>query len=235
MAFHDNVTLSRNVRAETDAESTAVHASELLFSPNGDFLALQRYTHPLKRLIVSYIDDINEADILQANRVWKIVGPRETFRIRDWSEWNSTTDAYGPLDLGELETDRIAGDDQPCINSVTGGVLGDASTVLFYTARQHTEGTMTATWRERGIIASSLLVEVNGVPQVGGGTDYTLGTLGRITFTSAPGNGLTVTCGYLNDTIVRYAQDDEGKIGLPFASAREMSGLTFMETRPRDT
>lgn len=79
---------------------------------------------------------------------------------------------------------------------------GDGTTTAFQIQRS------IRTWAEPVFAPFGISVYDNGVLKVGGGTDYTLGNLGAITFTSAPANGHALTWDGYFFFLTRFDQDE---------------------------
>lgn len=118
-------------------------------------------------------------------------GPLYSFRIRDWSDYKS-----GVANVSVAADDQTLG-------------TGDGSDTTFqlvklYDASGAEPYTRNITKPRNGTV----LVAVDGVTKTEG-TDYTIDyTTGIVTFTTAPGSGLSVTAGFQFDVPVRF-EDEE--------------------------
>lgn len=116
-------------------------------------------------------------------------GRQHGFRFKDWTD-------YASAEFGVT----VAFDDQ-----VIG--VGDGTTVAFQVIKSYTQGSQT---RERVIsklVTGTVKAGVNAVEKTIT-TDFTVNyNTGIITFTSPPGNGLSVTAGFEFDVPVRFDID----------------------------
>lgn len=147
--------------------------------------------HPLRRFELAY----TARNLTQAKEIkdlFKNVGGGDTFRIRDPEDYSSNGSIGVPTN-----NDQSIGP-------------GDGATTQFQITKAFPYGSGTYSRNITHIRSGSLLVAVNGVAQTGGGVNYSVNIItGIITFTVAPGDGLSITCGYYYDIRVMF---EEGTI-----------------------
>lgn len=130
-------------------------------------------------------------------------GAAHGFRIRDHTDYNSTTkgrNATDPSDGGAdpADTDQAIGS-------------GDATETVFQLIKTYTDGV--APDKVRNITkprTGTVVVKLNGVAQTLG-THFTVDTTtGILTFTTAPPSGHAITAGYEFDVPVRFSGSIDG-------------------------
>lgn len=114
-------------------------------------------------------------------------GAARGFLLKDWIEYTSKADGVStPTTL-----------DQPL-------GTGDGSTTVFPIVKRYTDSAATYDWPVLYPVTGTVVAAKDGVTT----TAFTVQRgAGTITFTSAPANGVVLTCGYQFDVPVRFAED----------------------------
>ncbi len=116
-------------------------------------------------------------------------GQLHGFRWKDWADCRSG-----------LPSAEVAASDQSL-------GFGDGTQVTFQLVKTYISGLNSYERPIRKPVAGSVLLVVDGTAQLEG-TDYTVdSTTGLVTFTTAPGAGLSITAGYEFDVAVRFDTD----------------------------
>lgn len=111
-------------------------------------------------------------------------GAMHSFRYKDWADYSSALDGKSTPD----DEDQILG-------------TGDTSEVNFQLVKRYTSGPTTRIRELTKIVDDTLVIALDGTPT----SAYTyVGTTGIVTFNSAPGSGVAITCGYEFDVEVRF-------------------------------
>lgn len=134
------------------------------------------------------------------------------FRYKDWSDWKSTK---------PLPENIVAFDDQ-----VIG--TGDASETQFQLIKTYEDTANSITRTISKPVQSTVKIGLAGVEQLSGWVVDT--ETGIVTFSSAPGSGVSITAGYEFDVPVRFAQD-ELMINLRNFEKGEIPGINLLEVR----
>jgi len=130
-------------------------------------------------------------------------GRQHGFRFKDWSDFEATVVQQG----------------------IGNGVNKDFQLIKLYT-----DVASTYTRIISRPILSTLTVFVDAVPQTGGGTDYTLGALGLVTFVVAPAVAEVVTATFEFDLPARF-DTDKLDVQLEWYNAGELPDITILELR----
>lgn len=130
-------------------------------------------------------------------------GRAHAFRFKDWSDFEATTVVIG---------------------------TGDAAETDFQIVKLYTDIASTYTRNITRPIENTLTVFLDGAPQIGGGTDYTLNALGIVSFNSPPGGSVVVTATYEFDLPVRF-DIDKLDVKLEWYNAGELPDITILEIR----
>ena len=114
------------------------------------------------------------------------------FRVQDAWDYSSASDGVGT----PANTDQPLG-------------TGNASTAIFQLVKLYTKGGVSLTRKIKKPVASKgVLILVNGNPRTEG-VDFTVDyTTGLVTFTTIPGIGHAITCGFEFDVPCRFDTDD---------------------------
>lgn len=122
-------------------------------------------------------------------------GPANGFRYKDWLDFNTTAD-HGAANPGSntavAHTDQVIG-------------TGDGSTTQFRLLKRYVSGATTVVRYLTKPVAGTVKVGLDAVLAASGWTVDT--TTGLITFTSAPGAGVSVTAGCEFDVPVMFSTD----------------------------
>lgn len=134
------------------------------------------------------------------------------FRYKDWSDWKSTK----PLPENIIaHTDQTIG-------------AGDATATQFQLIKTYSDVANAVTRVISKPVQSSVKIGLDGVEQL---TGWVVDTLtGIVTFSSAPGSGVSITAGYEFDVPVRFAQD-ELMINLKNFEKGEVPNINLLEVR----
>lgn len=134
------------------------------------------------------------------------------FRWKDWADYKS----LDPI-TATSATDVALG-------------TGDASTTEFQLRKTYSDAGGSYTREITKPVSGSVKVAVNGSAQTEG-VDFTVDTTtGIITFTTAPGSGLSVTAGFEFDVPVRFDQD-EISISVEQFNAGAIPSIDIVEIR----
>lgn len=116
-----------------------------------------------------------------------VKGPANGFRFKNFLDMSS-----GHTDEATSFTDQTIG-------------TGDGSTTTFQLVKNYTQGAITQTNNITKPVSGTVTIGLNGVQQMAGFTVDT--TTGIVTFSGAPGGGVTITAGYEYDLPVRFESD----------------------------
>lgn len=144
-------------------------------------------------------------------------GPASGFRYKDWSDFTTNSDGQS----AQAFTDQTIG-------------TGDGTTKVFQMVKRYQSGSQTEVRNLTKLVASSLLIGVNGTLQTSGWTvdDDT----GLITFTTAPTSGHTITGGCQFDVPVRFGSELDESIMLAMEnfSSGSMEAIPLIEIMDED-
>jgi len=137
-------------------------------------------------------------------------GRTHGFRFKDFTDFKSVspelTVAFGDQNIG----------------------TGDASKTVFQVTKTYTTGSLSQVKTLTKLVSGTVKVGLGVTEQFSGFTiDHDLGT---ITFTTPPGNGIAVTCGYEYDIPARFDIDNL-EISLTAFVARELPAIPVREIR----
>jgi len=114
-------------------------------------------------------------------------GRQHGFRFKDWTDYTSSE-----LGIATSHLDQLIG-------------TGNASATTFQVTKKYIQGSQSRTRTILKLVSGTMKVALNDVLQSSG---YTVNyNTGIITFSSAPGNGVTVKAGYEFDVPVRFDID----------------------------
>ncbi len=187
MAHYDDVILPTKLALGSGTGPST--STDVVFVGSGYRYANARWSQKLRRFNIGY----NVRSLADAYAILKIFeavdGPGNSFLVRDWNDWNTTEGAMGAAGL-----DQATALDQPLQNTTDQTFLGDGATTTFQMVKRYTVGANAAHTRTINKPQSgSVLVAVDGATQSEGG-DYTVDyATGIVTFTSAPGAGVSPT------------------------------------------
>lgn len=116
-----------------------------------------------------------------------MAGRTHGFRFKDWGDYTS-----GSVTTAVSATDQVLG-------------TGDGATVAFQLVKRYTVGSMTRVRKISKPVAGTTVVALDGVPQASGWSVDT--TAGLVTFTAAPGVGVSVSAGFEFDVPCRFGAD----------------------------
>lgn len=148
----------------------------------------ERWEHPLSTWDI--VHNIRTPEDMAALRAFHRVrrGASRGFLLKDWIEFTSAAD-------GVSQPSAI---DQPL-------GAGDGATKIFPIVRHYSDSGGSYDWPVHWPVAGTVLVAADGVPM---GSGWTLQRgAGTITFLSAPGNGVALTCGFEFDYPVHFVED----------------------------
>lgn len=145
------------------------------------------WTYPRHQYDVAYgvrtIDDLEELiEFFHA-----VGGKAYGFRFKDWSDYKSCNTG-----VGTNETDQLIG-------------TGDAAETAFQLVKVYTKGSFSRTRIISKPVTGTVSIALNDVNQGSGWTVDT--TTGIVTFSSPPGESVTVKAGYQFDVPVRFDTD----------------------------
>lgn len=218
MAFHE-VTFSDDI--SYGSQMGPGHSTLITETPSGVENRVSRWAVGKIRIDVGYgirsRDDIY--NVIEFARLRS--GAAHGFRIKDWTDYNSTTKGRNAIDGGTdpADTDQAIGS-------------GDGTTTQFQLIKTYTDGVAPDKVRNiTKVRTGTVLVKLNGVAQTLG-THFTVDTTsGIITFTTAPPSGHTITAGYEFDVPVRFSKSiDEWLAGsIDDYDVASVSGLEVVE------
>lgn len=229
MAHFDDVIMPTSVRF--GSSSVPQTSTDQVFLTSGHRKANQRWSQKLHRLRLTYVQDTRSIhDIL---KIWQAVeGPANTFLARDWSDWNTTDGAMQPGNES-----LITNADQPLQNTADGSFLGDGTTTTFQMVKRYLAGATAAHTRTiRKPVSGTVKVSVDGVDQTEG-PDFSVDfSTGVVTFTTAPGVGLSPTAAAVRWGGAFYLPvhflEDEGFVEqLSSARVSELPSVELLEAR----
>jgi len=153
---------------------------------------------------VKTLDDLHSVIAFFEARMARLYG----FRLKDFSDYKSCSPGADVTPL-----DQTIG-------------TGDGSTTTFQLSKTYTSGS--ASWQRiiKKPVAATIRVALNGTEQLSGFSVDT--TTGIVTFTSAPGAGVSVTAGFEFDTPVRF-DTDQLSINLADFAAGEIPSVPIVE------
>ena len=153
---------------------------------------------------VKTLDDLYTVIAFFEARMARLYG----FRLKDFSDYKSCSPGADVTPL-----DQTIG-------------TGDGSTTQFQLAKTYTSGS--ASWQRiiKKPVSATTRVALNGTEQLSGFSVDT--TTGIVTFTSAPGAGVSVTAGFEFDTPVRF-DTDQLSINLADFTAGEIPSVPIVE------
>lgn len=132
-------------------------------------------------------------------------GAANSFRYKDWSDYNSTQAGFGGSGDGRDGGQATSWNDQ-----LIG--QGDGGKTQFQLVKRYISGAVSVTREITKPIASTIRVGVNGVELT---TGWSIdATTGIITFTSAPGNGVDVEWGGEFDVHCRFGEGSDELLNL---------------------
>lgn len=164
------------------------HNTAVVELDSGSEERISRWSSPRATFDVSFgvKTDADLAEVIAFARARE--GALHGFRFKDWSDYTTATDGRSAASMSDA----------------TLGV-GDAVTTTFQLVKTYTSGGTTKTRRIEKPVSGTTLVAVRGVLQTSGYSVNT--TTGLVTFTTAPGLGLTVTAGCEFDVPVRFGSE----------------------------
>jgi len=149
-----------------------------------------RWNSERRRWSLSYRGDL-EADIYTIIEFYMArSGALFSFRFKDYRDFTTASDGVSAYAFDDVQIGT-----------------GDGSETAFQLVKKYSSGAITRTRNITKPVTGSVAVGINGVNQASGWTVDT--TTGIVTFTSAPGSGLTVTAGFEFDNHVRFDQKDD--------------------------
>jgi uncharacterized protein (TIGR02217 family) len=153
---------------------------------------------------VKTLDDLHSVIAFFEARMARLYG----FRLKDFSDYKSCSPG---VDITPL--DQTIG-------------TGNGSATQFQLAKTYTSGS--ASWQRtiKKPVAATIRVALNGTEQLSGFSVDT--TTGIVTFTSAPGAGVSVTAGFEFDTPVRF-DTDQLSINLADFAAGDIPSIPLVE------
>lgn len=138
------------------------------------------------------------------------LGRLHAFRWKDWTDFKSC-----PPRNQTSHNDQTLG-------------TGNGTVTQFQLTKRYTSGSITYTRNIVKPVAGTVKIGLNGVNQVSGWTVDT--TTGVVTFTVAPGAGVTVSAGYEFDVPVRFGTDSIS-VSYEAFEAGAMQSIEIVEVR----
>ena len=193
MAHYDNVILPLSLSfGTTTGPKTSTVVS---FTDSGFRKANRRWSQHLRRFNLRYALR-SPQDVYTLLKLFEAVdGPANSFLLRDWNDWNTTDGRMGDQGAG-----FITAADQPLENTVTGGIVGDGTTLTYQALKRYTVGAASHGRTIKKPQNGTILVAVDAVAQTEG-VDFTVDyATGIVSFASPPGasgspTGVSVTWG----------------------------------------
>lgn len=182
-----------------------IFSTDVVRFGNGLEYRNQNWNRPLYRYNIQYRAK-TRAEALEVYEFFLArQGRFEGFRAKDLWDFTSATNGRD----NQSQTDQTIG-------------TGDGSTTDFQLIKTYTQGSATQVRTILKPVVGTDLVEVDGVLQTGGGTDYTLDTTtGIISFNSPPADTLVIKAGFQFDVPVRFDTDELDNLQLLFVSATD--------------
>lgn len=206
MAHFDNVILPLSLSFGTTAGPKT--STDVSFTDSGFRKANRRWSQHLRRFNLRYAVR-SPQDVYTVLKLFEAVdGPANSFLLRDWNDWN-TTDGR----MGDKGADFTTATDQPLENTVTGGIVGDGTTVTYRMRKDYTVGGASHSRTIKKPQNGTVKVAVDGVAQTEG-VDFTVDhSTGIVTFASPPGasgspTGVAVTWGGAFHVPVAFEGDE---------------------------
>jgi len=143
-------------------------------------------------------------------------GPELSFRYKDFSDYTTASDHYSAPD----DEDHEIG-------------VGDGSNVFFQLRKKYEDGTYTRIRNITKPVAGTVVVALDGVAQTEG-VDFTVDdTTGIVTFTTAPGVGVSVTAGCEFHVPARFGieLDKQLPISIDGFEAHSIQDIPIVEVR----
>lgn len=194
------------------------YSTTILFTDSGHENRIARWSRPRYKYDASYaVRTLAQLATLRQFYIARL-GPAHSFRLKDWTDYNSTaTD-------GGTEPETVHQLDQYCLPA-----QGDGSNKSFQIVKRYTSGGSTVVRPITKIVDNTLKVALGGTLQ-GGGYTVNLNT-GVITFTVAPQDGEDVQCGFEFDVPVRFGDelDDVFSISIDDFSSGSIPSIPLVE------
>lgn len=175
---------------------------------------ISRWDQALHRYDLTYaIRDPNKISTVRAFFHARL-GAANGFRLKDHGDFTSGTD--------DIRT--------PGFEDVVIGT-GDASETVFQLVKKYTSGAITRTRTIEKPVSGTVRIGFDGVEQNSGWTVDT--STGKVTFSSAPGNAVSITAGYEFDVPVRFGEAIDQQLPVTFDSFENYSidALPMVEIR----
>lgn len=190
MAFHD-VRFPENI--SYNSRGGPSFKTEIIEFDSGQEVRVSRWSQPRHKFNVSY--GIREYSDLAALKEFYIArdGALHSFRFRDHLDYRSPAKGQHP-DMGG---DNISSTDQLV-------AVGDGQTKVFQLLKRYTSGPTTRTRSITKPVVSTVVVALDGVQQSSGFSVD--GSTGRLSFNSAPANGVQITWGGEFDVHCRFGK-----------------------------
>ena len=206
MAHYDNVILPLSLSFGTTTGPKT--STDVSFTDSGFRKANRRWSQHLRRFNLRYAVRRPE-DVYTLLKLFEAVdGPANSFLLRDWNDWNTTDGRMGDQGAG-----FITAADQPLENTVTGGIVGDGTTLTYQALKRYTVGAASHSRTIKKPQSGTILVAVDAVAQTEG-VDFTVDyATGIVTFASPPGatgspTGVSVTWGGAFHVPVAFEGDE---------------------------
>jgi uncharacterized protein (TIGR02217 family) len=220
MTHRDDITLSDKIRF--GSTTTPMEGSKTITLPSGFRKTNLIFDRQLRVLETSY--RLDQADAHALNDIWQVVSTVDSFRARDWRDWNTTTDMTDGADL------LIGPTDMALQNTADLSFVGDGATTTFQAVKTYSAGSATHV-RVIQKLRAGALAAVNEV-EVFDPADFTVDlNTGIFTFAVAPPAGQTVKWGGVFDIPVHFVGDDGFSMTTLEGGAVDITGLQLMEER----
>lgn len=221
MAHDDNIVLPLGMSLGSGFGPTT--NTQVLITTSGFRKTNTRWAQKLRRFDIGYNVKTDE-DIYVVLEIFEAVdGPANSFNARAWNDWNTTS---GKMKPGSESL--VTNTDQPMVNQTTGTTIGDAAETDFQLVKDYTKGSLTHRRDIKKPQSGTVVVALDGAPQTEG-VDYTINyTNGIVTFTSAPGAGVSPTWGgafyvpvaFVNDEFIEQLDYENNQVSIILMEVR---------------
>ena len=179
MTHYDDVTMPTRISYGSSTEDMVFHQ---VFTGSSGYHGVNRiWSQSLRTLNLRAKKSLS--DINDIYKIWKAVGPENSFNARDWNDFCTA----GIFETEALALAAVTATDQPLINTTTSTNVGDGTTTTFQATMRYSEGSASHDESILKLQSGTVVVAENGVELSSGFTINT--STGIITFTVAPGSG----------------------------------------------
>lgn len=220
MTHRDDITISD--KARFGAISNPQEGSKTITHPSGHRKTNLLHHQQLRLLQSSYRLDHDEA--VGINDIWQVVSTVDSFRARDWGDWNTTLFMTDGAELQFLPTDIALQ------NTSDLTFEGDGSEVDFQAVKTYSAGSQVHV-RTILKLRAGVRAAVNEI-EVFNPANFTVDLdTGIFTFGVAPPAGHTVKWGGVFDIPVHFVGDDAFSMVIMEGGLMDIGGLQLMEER----